>query len=269
LQPLWLDILVLVIPIAAAVTAFLAASQTFQLPPARRLATLLSPVLLVGGLVAYGQLSPASGAPLLARFGGIGILLPIVTVFLLGAAWGAPKRSVSSAFLGVVALIALSVIVVHSSGRLYWRTIAAEAWERFPESNGVLRQSRGFSCAPAAAAMLLHAHGIEISEGELAYRAGTSFLGTDADSLARAIQRVLPPGLRSEVVRSVSDLDGAGDAPFVAYIGGRFAGHAIVVRPLPDGRLEIVDPAFGSVEIESREWLLSIWDRIAVRITPS
>src|SRR5205823_4407020 len=60
-------------------------------------------------------------------------------------------------------------------------------WGNRPDGNGLLSQRTGWTCSPAAAAMLLHRHGLAGSEGELAYLAGTGILGTDLYSITDAL----------------------------------------------------------------------------------
>src|SRR5581483_11626133 len=106
----------------------------------------------------------------------------------LGVAWSAPKKSLSPAFLGIIASITFLVFLNESAGRLWWRFAADSLWANRPDANGCLTQTTGLTCASAANAMLLRHLGVTASEGELAYLSNTSLLGTTALDMADALR---------------------------------------------------------------------------------
>lgn len=269
MRSLPVDLLLFAAPPLIAVALFLAGTRVLRLPSRRCITAIVVPMLAVALLVTLGRFTPEIASRTLATLGGSTVVLCTLTVFLLGVAWGAPKRSVSAPFLGIVAAIAAGVIVIQASGSLYWRLLATESWQRFPEPTGSLRQSSGASCAAASASMLLHANGLRVSEGELAYLAGTSLLGTDAEALVLALQKRLPSSLQAELVREWPRSEPSSAAPFVIFVGGTFRGHALFVRPLAGDELEVIDPLDGSCRPTTRTRLESDWDSVAIIVSPA
>ena len=188
LQPLFLDILGFILPLLAGALAFQAGRTIRSWRKALRVSfAILATAVIVGG-TALAFLLPNDVAPLLSRLGGATVALSWTALLLVGVVWRVPGRSFSTGFLVSLALLAGCLIAIESSGRLWWRFGDPRAWQRVPNAEGLLRQSSGLSCSPTAAAMLLHRYGIGSSEGEMAYLANTSLFGTDAYSIARALQ---------------------------------------------------------------------------------
>jgi ABC-type bacteriocin/lantibiotic exporter with double-glycine peptidase domain len=158
------------------------------------------------------------------------------------------------------------LVAIESSGAALWRFVWTDAWDRSPDTAGCLCQSSGMTCGPVAAAMLLHRQGIRASEGEVAYWAGTSFFGTDAWSLARALARLgQSQGLRPEVGLASYESCREQNAPFVAYVRvPDLGGHAWFVQAMTWDFVELVDPLDGHRRKLSREQFQSAWDGTAV-----
>ncbi len=111
--------------------------------------------------------------------------------------------------------------------------------------------------------MLLHRHGIRISEGELAQLANTTPLqGTPPYALARAVGRVASlHGLRSQIRR----IDYASavrlEQPFVAFVRRPgVGGHAVCVLKAESAKVWVIDPLSGTEETIAREVFAAEWD---------
>jgi len=264
MRPLALDIILLLAPVLCGVAAFAIGTQAVRWPVRARVAAIAMPTVLAIALVVAARLTPGDLSRWLSMLGGTTVVMCMVTLLLLGAVWGAPKRTMSSGFLAAVAAIALVVVVVQSSGPMHWRTLGADAWKQYPDEDGTLRQSSGASCAAASGAMLLGALGVRASEGQVAYLASTTMLGTDAEALAVALQGLMPSGAVVEVSRSWPE-DHLGEGrPFISYQGGTLDGHAVVILPTHDGELEVLDPLDGTRRAASMDEVRRNWSGVAV-----
>lgn len=264
MRPLALDIILLLAPLMCGVAAFAIGMRAVRWPVRARVAVIATPTVLAVALVVAVRLAPGEQSRWLALLGGTTVVMCMVTLLLLGAAWGAPKRTISSGFLGAVAAIALVVVLVQSSGPMHWRTMGADAWDRFPDADGTLRQSSGASCAAASGAMLLGALGVKASEGQVAYLASTTVLGTDAEALAFALQELMPDGALVEVSRSWPEEHLGEGMPFISYQGGTFDGHAVVIVPTHISELEVLDPLDGTRRATSVDEVRRDWSGVAV-----
>src|SRR5206468_2988486 len=113
----------------------------------------------------------------------------------------------------------------------------------------------------------LHHHGIEASEGELAYLAGTSLLGTDAWSIARAITfKARCKGLRGQYRRTNYDTVAAEQSPFIAHVRWNGYGHAVVVEELDGDAVMIIDPLHGERKTIARRQFEKTWDGTAISL---
>src|SRR5512147_1707937 len=93
---------------------------------------------------------------------------------LIGIAWGDPRRQSSRSILMAATSLVILLLVGLSAGSLGWHYFGLRLRANYPDASGALQQTPGMTCAPAAAAMLLHRFGIRASEGELAERANTT-----------------------------------------------------------------------------------------------
>ncbi len=110
-----------------------------------------------------------------------------------------------------------------------------------------MRQSRSFTCGPAAGAALLDAWGLRVREGELAFAARTSFRGTELSRLADAIRffgRYKPLAVE---IRSVTFDDlRVMNRPAVLMVEKGPLRHVVTLLKLEDGRVKIADPSNGT-----------------------
>lgn len=197
------------------------------------------------GCVYVGVL-PLESRGLIFQMRGPKVVLAAAALFLLGAAWAEATRAFSPRFLQVLAGVAGFMLLIESSGPLFWRSRTA-AWTRVPDDQSCLTQSTAWSCGPAAAAMLLHLHGLAASEGEMAYLSRTSLFGTDGFALAQAVDaRAEGRGWRAVFARFAHDDCLAVGRPFIATMRSMevFA-HAVVVADVNGDEVTIIDPGNG------------------------
>jgi hypothetical protein len=266
-RPLAVDVLSALAPILAGLLALYAGRSLPRWPGwAKWLAVLANVGLLAVGVASITGALPPNAGRALAEIGGGTVVCCVVAAFLLGAAIGSPKVRFTSHFLVSMFGIACLLLLIEGSGRLYWRFGNPAAWVRFADGDGKLRQTTGMTCEPTAAVMLLHAAGVKASEGEMAYRSGTSLFGTDAHSVTAALaDKVRPRGLRAETRVTTYDDALTRDRPAVVHIyppGG--GGHAVFVETFtPDGVI-LIDPADGKRYAVPRDDFTRIWDGTAV-----
>jgi hypothetical protein len=260
LRPLPLDLLWFVLPLAVGAGVFVAGRSLRRWPMSLRVGLVTLAVAVVGaGGLSLARLLPFEVEAWLAPLGGATVLLGWVALFLIGIVWDVPGRSMSSAFLVAIALLAGCLVLIESAGPLWWRFGHPDMWQRTPDGQGNLQQSSGATCAPAAAVMLLHRLGIPSSEGEMAYLAGTSLFGTDTFAMARALrEKAGPLGWRVRVAR-LSSAEAAAHVPFLAYIQ-KPAGHALLIERIRPDHVELVDPADGQPWAITRSKFESIWN---------
>jgi ABC-type bacteriocin/lantibiotic exporter with double-glycine peptidase domain len=153
---------------------------------------------------------------------------------------------------------------------LWWGHFAPASWERHADDQGRLQQSSGLTCSPAAAVMLLHHYCIQASEGEMAYRARTSLLGTDAYSMARAIREKVQPHRLVATVRHV-DYDACvrSGLPFLAHVRGPYMGHALFVKHASADHVDVIDPLDGIPKKMTRQAFAEMWDGTMIQILPA
>lgn len=270
-RPLAVDILTAAAPILSGLLALFLGRSLPRWPRVAQLLVVLAAVgCLAVGIASFTQTLPSQASLLLTQVGGGTVVCCLVAAFLLGVALGSPKVSFSSNFLYSLFGIASILLLIEGSGRLYWRFAAPAAWVRFADDSGQLRQSTGMTCEPTAAVMLLHATGVSASEGEMAYRSGTSLFGTDANSVAAAISdKVAPLGLRAEAKRRSYDEATSLHRPAVVHIyppGG--GGHAVFVEQFWPMGVILIDPADGQRYALRREEFEQIWDGTTVTLVP-
>ena len=268
MRPLALDIATFLVPVLVGVGLFFL-GRTFRRWPwgVRAAALVLSLAVITLALLSLARVLPLAVEQVAFYLGGLTTLLCLVATFLLGVVWGVPHRSLTTPFLFALALIAVVVVGIESSGRLWWRFGSPEAWSRTADEQGLLRQSSAVTCSPAAAVMLLRRYGITAGEGEMAYLSGTTVLGTDATGIARALEaKAAPHGLRVEVSQTTYDECLRRRHPFLAHVAGRYFGHAVAVVGMSEYEVVVLDPAEGKPGTMLRDEFESQWDRVAVRL---
>ena len=268
MRPLVQDLAEFAVPLAAGAMLFLLGRTFRRWPWFVRCAALVFACSLIAIAILSGVGVRSLEIERLAyHAGGMTIVLCLVALFLFGVVWGVPGRSLSSPFLIALAAIAILVVAIEASGRLWWRFGSPETWGRTADSRGLLRQSSGVTCSPSAAVMLLRQHDIQAGEGEMAYLSGTTLLGTDATGIARAIDaKTAPDGMHAEVSQSTYEEALRRSAPFLAHVQGRYFGHAVVVVGMQPDQVTLLDPADGQAHTISRDEFEDQWDGVSVRL---
>lgn len=268
LRPLVFDILALVLPLFLGALAFWGGRSLRRLPGGLRVCFVgFAVVIVAGGAVSLAGLLPDAVGRLVSWVGGGTVLLSWAALLLLGVAWSAPGRRLSGGFLTGLAAVAGCLLLIEGSGPLWWRFAAPELWQNTPDSQGYLRQSSGLTCSPAAAAMLLRRHGIEASEGEMAYLAGTSLFGSDAYAMGRALSRkVRPHGWRAYAGHMSYEECVRRGEPFLAHVWGPDLGHAVLVERISREEVRIVDPLEGRPKRMPRGDFERVWDGTVVTV---
>jgi ABC-type bacteriocin/lantibiotic exporter with double-glycine peptidase domain len=162
-------------------------------------------------------------------------------------------------------------VVIDNMAALRWRLAHANpddaVWSNRCDDDGVLAQRTGATCAPASGAMLLYRYGISVSEGAIAYRAGTSAFGTDEYELADGIQSMLGGTAgRAEATHETAEEVIAGGAPCIVYIDTPLGCHAVLLEAVVNGQLDLVDPLGGVRETISSEEFATVFRGVVIRI---
>lgn len=282
------------LPLYVAVHLLLAlsvAGMVWKLPVRSRMRQLLVAsvlALVVGGLTLERRTDWAWSAmrlgwPDLVFFTNLSLEGVAVLLALL---WRQNSKPGASGRAAVLSLAALGV-ALWSYGWYFTPTPAGLSGT--VDRAGYCRQTSEDSCSAAAAAMVLHAHGIAATEAEMAAlcltRAGH---GTTPLGLFRGLSlKCRPHGLRPALVRASSvarlhDLKGSGVisvgldvfAPAATarkleeYGWQRGVRHAVVVLAAdPAGNwIEIADPSYGRERWPTRDpaELRSLWDGLVL-----
>ena len=130
------------------------------------------------------------------------------------------------------------------------------------DGDGVCRQSKDYTCGPAAAVTVLRRLGLPAEEGEIAILSYTSAItGTEPDVLAKALQkRYGDDGLVAEYrgFRTMDELRDAGLTVAVMKFNA-LQDHCVAILGVETNRVLVGDPlsGFGSCSIEDFEekWL--------------
>lgn len=206
----------------------------------------------------------------LSSLGGEGIVAGVAMLFLVGVASAPGKRYVRRWLAVVGAAFAFLVLLVFSAAPLYWRWFGHTLHSNFPDADGKLQQTTGITCAPASAAMLLHQHGLRVSEGEVAEAAGSNpLIGTDEFALAAALERATHGSLRGRAAFLDYTAALRLRLPFVAYVRRPgVGGHAILVTSLEATTAHTVDPLTGAAESSTLGEFEAEWTGIAIWLGP-
>ncbi len=131
------------------------------------------------------------------------------------------------------------------------------------DGRGVCRQTHDYTCGPASAVTVLHALGIDASEGDLAIRARCGpAVGTDGYVLARAINQMHANKGVMCTYRHVQ-LDEL-RTPAIAQLYSNWeGGHYVAVLEVGRDSVVLGDPLTGRVR-ESREEFLQEWSGGAI-----
>jgi hypothetical protein len=264
-----LDILAVLLPLGIGVGAFLLGKRLWHWPaPVLRGVVALTLAVLAG---LAGTAFPATGdwaGPLLSHLGGVAVPACWAALLQLGVVWTAPGRKLTSGFLATLAVFVGLVLLMENGGRLWWRYAASPLWQRRAGADGCLVQSSGTTCLPAAAVMLLHHYGIPASEGEMAYLANTSALGTDPYCMARALSlKARAEGWTATVHRTDYDACVRDGVPFLALVTlPAVGGHALFVEELTPEQARIIDPLSGVRSKVQRPRFMEWWGGKIIRL---
>lgn len=215
---------------------------------------------LVSGRLWWAKLIPVSATILWSNWTPI-LLALAAGVSLHAIGLRRQMRPFSVAALTFVAMVGIALPVARSTLR------PADDWGTAHWNRGVCIQSSGVSCAPAAAATLLHWHRIAVSERELASVCLTGFDGTAPLGLYRGLRLATVGSSRQPVIMpSTADaLAASKNLPAVALVRldppaestrvvpldrllGRHEGHAVVIFGRNEhGLWEVGDPSLGRV----------------------
>ena len=168
-------------------------------------------------------------------------------------------------FEKVIACVLMVVFVVHSSVSPLIATALLKDdlsnLKTIVDSSGICRQSRNYTCGPAAAVTALRKLGFQAQEGEMAVLARTNpITGTLPGCLYTALQnRYGHKGLKCQYRHfdSINQLKGQGIT--LAVIKEAFlADHCVAVLEVSDQMVVIADPGFGKLNM-SHEQFEKIW----------
>ena len=207
---------------------------------------------------------------LFSHVGGITVFLCWMILGVMGISWSNPDPNTDIFLRIMAAAVPLLLIAIESSGSLWFRHKEQDAWYNFAaeKGDGTLRQSTASTCLPACGVMLLHANGVfGASEGELAYLSNTTFFGTEAHALARAITAKIGDPLKVAEARfaTYDDCRDAGSVPFIAQIRfGNLNHHSVLITKIEKDSLIWVDPLARVSETKTRVDFEKRWTGIVI-----
>ncbi len=237
----------------------------FRLRPSARL-LVLAVVMLVASLYAsllVGRLELVSILPDGSAIFATNIT-PVLILFSVGLAWTIPSRHLRGRQVRFAAITALSIVFFFAPLLRPWlRPVVSDDITYY--DHGVCLQSHSATCGAAAAATLLHLHGIDVSEHTMIEACLTSRDGTEPLGLYRGLASGSRTSHKAPNLASsnLSDWESLGQYPLVALVTfrhdmeptsgalrrmlGRDAdGHAVVVfGRSATGDFMIGDPAVG------------------------
>ncbi len=261
IRPVYLDLLDILLPLSATLAA-LAGGRFLNRLPLRVFRAVIGIAVAIVLFLAVSYFMPIHAAVSDAfwHIGGVTFVACIMAMLLLGVVWTSRGRSTSTGFLGVMVGLVVVIVMLDSGGRLWWRFAAESTWQNVPDAAGCLKQSSAWTCSPATAAMLLHHYGIEASEGEMAYLAGTNYLGTDAPSIAHALSAKAAPKFVAHVADATYDACIGRTEPFLACIHlPGLGGHAVLALRVHLEHIELIDPRFGHRQRLNRTEIETQW----------
>lgn len=182
-----------------------------------------------------------------------GVIAPGGFLLLAAALTLAMERSRQRVLIGVFSVVLVYYVFCDAVYRVFEGPELARlsgTWE-----GATLRQSRTFTCGPAAAAALLRAWGIVTREGELAYAARTSFRGTELPRLAGAVRgfgRLKPLTVR--IVSMPLDELREIDRPAILVVRKDGRPHTVTLLRVADGTLTLADPGVGTCVLDEQEF---------------
>jgi hypothetical protein len=247
------------LPLGAGLGAFVVGRQAMWLRRPAYLALIGIAVTVVVLAWPVNLLCDMFLGPWLFRIGGVPALAMAAGLFLLGVVCMLPNRTMRPSFVATAVALVGVFLFLQGGGRLIWRVAFAGMWSHTANTEGLLQQSTGITCAPACAVMLLHHHGVTVSEGEMAYHSATSITGTNLHALADAMAHQLDRPACVEWT-SYDTLHARGD-DFIAAVKLPWlrVPHAIYVEALTEEHAIVVDPLEGRRKHVRREEFEQWW----------
>lgn len=256
LRPLYVDVLDALWPFALAALAFFIGTRARRFPAYVYIGSVILTVLVSLTSVVTYVFAPIDWLGTIYYWlGGAAALAVWSAFYLLGLERSFPKRMLSTGFAALIAALVGFALVVDCGGRLTWRFVGDSPWGNSVSESGFTGQTTGYTCAPASAAMMLHHYGVSTTEGEMAYQAGTTLMGSNLYNMKHAIARKICD--KGWIVTTDSfDFDDCArrQEPFILYaLIPRIGLHAVYVRNMAANTATIFDPLLGILDRVSRE----------------
>lgn len=270
LRPLAVDLGAFAAPLLIGVAAFLIGRYFHRWSLFVR--AMLIAITAVAVVAMWGLLFRVIPRPIDAAFsyiGGILVVLCWLVLGVIGFSWSNKSGSTDLLLRITLAILPLILIGIEASGGLWFRFESTEVWQNRPKSSGLMTQSTSMTCLPASAAMLLHQYGIEyVSEGECAYLANTSYFGTDANVMARALTRKINRrGVEARAISATFEKMVDRSTPFIAEVQLRERGrHAVLVTKASPFTVTWVDPLDGFPYDYPADYFTQVWNGTAIVI---
>ena len=116
------------------------------------------------------------------------------------------------------------------------------------DSEGVVLQTRNYTCGPAALATVLQRLGVNTTEDELAGLAGTTEDGTTMQGLLEASRA---KGMNATGMKlNISELK----ENMIAYTINDGTGHYTVINGITNDTVKLADPSLGNIEMNIEEF---------------
>jgi predicted double-glycine peptidase len=133
---------------------------------------------------------------------------------------------------------------------------------------GICFQSTGYSCAPAAAAMILHRYGIPATENEMAKLCvtrggGTRMSGTSDAGILRGLRHKLQD--RGTAVITAPEYERIPVPSLVPILLNPRLSHCILVSAVESDQVRVIDPVYGRGTI-ARAQFERIWQKSAISL---
>jgi len=183
-----------------------------------------------------------------------GVITPAGFLLLAAALAFATRKSRQRILVGVFSVVLTYYVFCDAAYLVVKGPEIARLTGRWEQET--MRQSRLFTCGPAAGATLLRAWGIQVTEGELAFAARTSFRGTELPLLADAIRnfgrrKPLTVKILSATFEGLAEID---RPAILLVVKEKRRRHAVTLLKMSDGKVLIGDPARGSCLLETSEF---------------